>query len=469
MHNLRVLTSKIMLGYPPEFSETISPLWGIFHNRRSISPARVLLLAAILCTGKRTVCNLLRSVGMAFAKNYYTYHRVLSRAKWSELRGSERLLSMLLGAFAPSPETPLVFAMDETIERRWGKSIKARGIYRDAVRSSKSFFVKCSGLRWMVMALVAELPGTEGRTWALPFFTSLCPSERYFDDHTHRAQPKILSDWSRQMILQLARWTRGLKNRVYVVGDGSYATYELLDAAAAVGITMIVRMRMDSRLFDFPTPKPPSQRGPQPKVGARQAPFVKDLDQCKLTWKRVTISHWYGHKDKVMEIASATGLWYLSKNPIVPLRWVILRDPEGKLEPSVIATTDLEIDPVEAIRFFVRRWRIEVTFAEVRRHLGVETQRQWSDKAIQRSTPILMALFSIVTIWAWQLQDQGKLIIRKAAWYDKQHITFSDALAAVRTRIYGHNQLLTSPLDTPDEQLDRETRSLWEIIVSNVA
>lgn len=137
-----------------------------------------------------------------------------------------------------------------------------------------------------------------------------------------------------------------------------------------------------------------------------------------------------------------------------------LPDPEGKLEPSVIAATDLDIDPVEAIRFFVRRWRIEVTFAEVRRHLGVETQRQWSDLAIKRSTPILMALFSIITLWAWQLKDQGRLLIRKTAWYDKQHLTFSDALAAVRMRIYEHNQLLTSIPDTPDEQLNRETRSL---------
>ncbi|MEZ4684725.1 MAG: transposase [Bacteroidia bacterium] len=458
-----------MLKYPPEFSSLISPIWSVFHNRRTCPHAELLLLAAVLCTGKRTICNLLRSVGKAFEKRYHKYHRLLSRAPWSELSASCLILEMLIRTFGGEEGSPLVFAMDETVERRWGLRIKARGIYRDAVRSSKSFFVKCSGLRWMVMAFVPELPGTEGRCWALPFFTSLCPSERYYKKYTKRGEAKMLGDWARQMIWQLARWTVSLKRAIYVVGDGSYATYDLLHEASEVGVHMIVRMRMDSRIFDFPIPNPPSKRGPKPKVGQRQQPFIKPLDQCKLQWKKVTLSTWYGHMNKEMEITSGTGLWYKPGSPIVALRWVILRDPEGKLEPSVIATTDLELAPLIAIQYFVRRWRIEVTFAEVRRHLGVETQRQWSDKAIKRSTPILMALFSIVTLWAWRLKKDGKLIIRKAAWYDKKHITFSDALAAVRIRMYEHNQFSTSPLSTPNEELNMKMCSLWEIIASNVA
>lgn len=458
-----------MLDYPPEFSLLISPLWSIFHNRRSCLHAKVLLLAAVLCTGKRTVCNLLRSVGLSFEPTFHKYHRVLSRAKWSELRGSAYLLQIMIDLFLPDPLIPLVFAIDETIERRWGRRIKARGIYRDAVRSSKSFFVKCSGLRWMVMALVCELPGSSGRCWALPFFSSLCPSKRYFDTHTKRGKAKKLGDWSRQMILQLSRWTQGLGRTVYVVADGSYARFDLLHQAAQVGIHMIVRMRMDSRIFEFPDPNRPIKRGPKPKIGARQQPFVKELSQCKLKWKRAIFSAWYGHTHKHMDYTTATGLWYRSGKPIIPIRWVILRDPDGKLDPVVIATTDLEICPEQMVRFFIRRWRIEVTFAEVRRHLGVETQRQWADLAIKRSTPILMALFSIVTIWAWKLKEHNQLIIRKTAWYHKDHITFSDALAAVRTRIYQHNQFLTSTHNTQDEKLTHDIRSLWEIIVSNVA
>jgi hypothetical protein len=458
-----------MLKYPPEFSVLISPLWGIFPNVRSVPHAKLLLLASVLCTGKRTVCNLLRSIGKAFDTGYHKYHRLLSRASWSELRASRLLLELLIGAFGGSAGSPLVFAIDETIERRWGKRIKARGIYRDAARTSKSFFVKCSGLRWMVMAFIPEMPGTGGLCWALPFLTSLCPPKRYFEQHSQRRKAKKLGDWARQVILQLARWTKHLQRAIYVVGDGSYATYELLHEASKAGVHMIVRMRADSRIFDFPTPKPRSKTGPKPKIGARQQPFITPLEQCQLKWKTIVLSGWYGQSNKVLEIASGTGLWYLPRSPIVPLRWIILRDPEGKLEPLVIATTDLDLDPITAIQYFVRRWRIEVTFAEVRRHLGVETQRQWSDKAIKRSTPILMALFSIVTIWAWKLQQEGKVIIQKTAWYDKKHITFSDALAAVRTRIYEHNQFLSSTNDTRNQKLNEEYRSLWEIIVSNVA
>ncbi|MFC1460798.1 hypothetical protein ACETIH_29585 [Microvirga arabica] len=119
----------------------------------------------------------------------------------------------------------------------------------------------------------------------------------------------------------------------------------------------------------------------------------------------------------------------------MPIRWVLVRDPAGEFEPQALLCTDLAADPVEVLTWFVRRWSVEVTFAEVRRHLGVETQRQWSDKAIARTTPALLGLFSLVTVWADEALKVGWKP-RCAAWYVKSHPTFSDALAAVRARLW---------------------------------
>ena len=107
------------------------------------------------------------------------------------------------------------------------------------------------------------------------------------------------------------------------------------------------------------------------------------------------MSSWYGRKEhKTLEITSDTALWYRPGTPPRPVRWVLVRDPEGKRAPQAFFSTDITLDPAEIIALFVRRWQVEVTFAETRAHLGVETQRQWSDKAIARTTPALLGLYS---------------------------------------------------------------------------
>src|SRR5215211_763004 len=180
---------------------------------------KVLLVGAILSPVSRTVTNALRVMGLAQEKHFQNYHRVLNRDQWSCLAGSRILLKLLLKVFGVGDE--LVIGFDDTVERRRGKKIKAKGIYRDAVRSSKSFFVKTSGLRWLSFMLLSEIPWAK-RVWALPFLTVLAPSQRY---HQDRGMPhKKLIDWARQMIAQLRR---SLPNRaLVVVADSTYAAIE---------------------------------------------------------------------------------------------------------------------------------------------------------------------------------------------------------------------------------------------------
>jgi len=375
-----------MLRLPPEFQSTISVFSSIFSSRVWIK-AQVLLSGAICCPGSRTICNLLRSVGLSEEKRFHKYHRFLSKDSWSALRLSQVLLKSLIEAFLPSG-SPLIFGIDETIERRWGAKISKRAIYRDAVRSSASHFVKCSGLRWMCLMLLTPLPWLKKGCWALPVLTALCPSERYWQGRSQPRVHKSLMDWAAQLLTWLARYTRTLNRRVYLVGDGTYATYELMGRAANLGVGLITRMRMDARLFHFPPPPVKGKRGPKPKIGKRILGMAKRLVDQRIKWTEVVFDEWYGKTDKVMLITWGDVIWSRHSHQKVPLRWVLIKDPEGKLDPVLLACTDMETSAIDIVQFFVRRWQVEVTFAEVRRHLGVETQRQWSDLAIERRRPL---------------------------------------------------------------------------------
>jgi len=416
-----------MFKLPPEFSGIISVFSPLF-SKTIFERAGQLLLGTILTHGKRTVCGILRTLGLKDIKNWDLYHRILSRAKWSPLKSSFQLLGLLVKQFCPSKT--LIIGIDETIERRWGSKIKARGIYRDAVRSSKGHFVKCSGLRWICVMLLCPIPWAN-RIWALPFLTVLAPSERYHDQLGK--QHKKMSDWVRQICFLIRRWLPDFQ--LIIVGDGSYAVMELF-ATTRMYLTWIARFRMNASLYDFPPPYRKGQQGRPPQKGARQISLHQRLTDKKTKWQYIKFSQWYGEKDKVMEITSGTAMWYRAGKPINSIRWVLVRDPEEKTDPTPIVSTDLDLDPFDIVRHFVKRWPVEVTFEEVRAHLGVETQRQWSDLAILRSTPILMALFSIITLWANQLVSMQKLTVFQTAWYNKPYPTFSDAVASVRYRIW---------------------------------
>lgn len=428
-----------MITLPEEFSKQISAFAPLF-SKKVFEHAKVLATGALLVIGRRTVCSALRAVGLQSEKRFHKYHRVLSLAKWSPYRAAPILLKLVVERFTASGE-PLVFGIDETLERRWGSNIKARGIYRDPVRSSRSHFVKCSGLRWMCLMLLTPIHWA-GRVWALPFLTVLAASKRYYQNKGKKH--KKLTDWARQMILQLKRWLPDRK--LVVVADSTYSCYGLLDAVRPYAC-IISPLRLDARLFDFSPPRPKGKPGPNRKVGERQPTLEARLTSLQTQWQTWGISEWYGKKQRVVQIATGTALWYKSGEPIVPLRWILIKDSDGELEPIALLCTGLDMSPIEAITFFVRRWAVEVTFEEVRCHLGVESQRQWSDKAIARTTPALMALFSMVAIWADELHRTGNLHVATCAWYQKSHPTFSDAIASVRRQIWRNQKFLTSYLE----------------------
>lgn len=441
---------------PPEFAAVMVAFQPLF-SKSVFEHAQVLAVGAILAPGRRTVASVLRIMGLSRLKIFQNYHRVLSRARWSPRRGAQILLALLTDAFAG--KGPLVFGIDDTLERRRGAKIKAKGIYRDPVRSSKGHFVKASGLRWLSVMYLAEISWAR-RVWALPFLTVLCPSERYHVGQ--RRRHKRLTDFARQSLLQLRRWLPG--QALVVVCDSSFAALDFL-AAVREHVTVVTRPRLDAALFEPAPPRPPGTVGRPRKKGERLPSLQAILEDERAVWTPLRASHWYGRSAYRVEVATGEAVWTNRGKPVVPIRWVLVRDPAGKLAPKAFLCTDQAAPPLEILSWFARRWCMEVTFEEVRRHLGVETQRQWSDLAILRTTPCLLSLFSVVTLMAHRLHSEGRMELRQAVWYQKEVPTFSDALAAVRRCLWREQHFVisgraTETLQIPKALFERLTETL---------
>ena len=412
---------------------TILGAFARLFSTRIWEHVKILLIGAILSPAERTVTAALRVMGLSGEKHFENYHRVLNRALWSSLEASHILLGLLIRTFAS--RGPIIMGLDDTIERRRGAKIKAKGIYRDPVRSSHSHFVKASGLRWLSLMMLAPIPWAE-RVWALPFLTVLAPSERYYTGKAR--QHKKLSEWAYQMVLQTRRWLP--ERLLVVVADSSFAVIGLLWQLRQLKnpICMITRFRMDAALYE-PVGPVPGKMGRPRKKGNRLPTLEKVAEDKDTSWKRLTVQEWYAEKKRDIEITSQTAIWYHSGKPPLPIRWVIVRDPKKIFKTQALLCTDMTVSPEQIIEWFVRRWQVEVTFHEVRTHLGVETQRQWADLSILRSTPALLGLFSIVTLLANVHAKKQKLPVQQAAWYIKKLPTFSDALRIVKRTLLSHH------------------------------
>jgi hypothetical protein len=347
---------------------------------------------------------------------------------------SRILLGLLVEAFVP--EGPLILGIDEPLERRWGKKIRAKGVYRDPVRSSHQRFVKVSGLRWICVMLLAPVPWAK-RVWALPFLSALAYSERYAREHGKRH--KKITEWAWQMLLLVRRWWPDRK--VVAVSDRQYASLKLLDRCRKLSnpITFVARLRLDAALYEPAPPRRVGQRG-RPRLKGKRLPNLSTVaEDPATTWNPITVAEWYGGEERTVEIVSETALWYSTGLPAVPLRWVLVRDPQGVFRTQAVLCTDLCTEPETITSWFIRRWRIEVTFQEMRRHLGFETQRQCSEMAIRRTAPALLGLFSLVILFADRQKARLLAGVKRAAWYDKRLPTFADTLALVRKELWAHS------------------------------
>jgi hypothetical protein len=303
------------------------------------------------------------------------------------------------------------------------------------------------------MMWLVHLPFAQ-RVWALPFLTALAPSERYYTEHGRA--PKKITDWARQMVFQVRR---SLPTRdLVVVADSAYAASDFLHACTSLvqPVTVITRLRLDAALYE---PAPPYSGIGRPRKKGRRWPTPQQLiDNPDTVWQPVTLP-WYDHRPRELEIAAFTAVWYHNGLPAVPIRFVLIRDVAGKFDPQVLLSTNLSVSPEQILAFFMRRWQMEPTFRHVREHLGVETQRQWSDKAIARTTPLLLGMFSLVTLLANAILARHDIPLHSAAWYPKPLPTFSDALALVRSHLWAY---FTFQISQEEPDMIKVPRALLE-------
>jgi hypothetical protein len=290
MPTLPTMMIRVLAPFAPLFSE------------RVFEHVQVLMAGAILTPGKRTVSSALRAMGLDQRRTFHRYHRVLSRAKWSSMEASRILLDSLVETFV-AEGAPLVVGIDETLERRQGKKIAAKGIYRDPVRSSHTHLVKTSGLRWICVVLLAEVPWAS-RVWALPFLSALAYSERYAQEQGKRH--KSLTEWAWQMLSLVRRWYP--ERQIVAVADGGYASLKLLDRCRRrkKPITFITRLRLDAALYEPAPPRYPGRIG-RPRLKGERLPNLWVLAKDpKTDWMPITVAHWYGSKKRTVEVVSET-------------------------------------------------------------------------------------------------------------------------------------------------------------------
>jgi len=272
MLTVPVTLTRLIVRFAPLFSKRV---W---------EHVQVLVVGALLAPGQRTVTAVLRVMGLSQERHFENYHRVLNRARWSSLATARVLLELVVDSFAPTGV--VVIGLDDTLERRRGAKIKAKGIYRDPVRSSRSHLVKASGLRWLCAMVLAEIPWA-GRVWALPFLTALCPSQRY---HQQRGQRhKSLPQWAGQLIGLIHRWLPG--RQVVVVTDSSFAVIELLKQVSETPeVSLITRLRLDAALYDPAPVRATQQHGRPRKKGARRPTLQQMLTDPQTRWARLTVA-----------------------------------------------------------------------------------------------------------------------------------------------------------------------------------
>ena len=422
---------------------------------RTLENLGVLLRGALLATGQRTVTACLVAAWPWVTKHWSAYENVFRRARL-DLRVLARTLCRMVLALVPS-DVPLLLVIDESLVRRYGPYVPAVGMHRDAVRSSRGRHQVTPGHKWVTLGVVVRLPFME-RPVALPVFsvlyTSAKPAKRNRRGPLHRRH-RTVAELALLMVRWVVRWAPG--RRFCLVGDGAYGTHDLAGAfQAASKHPGLRRVRLVSRFkFDgatFAPPPPYSGRG-RPRVKGEQLPSPAAVAADAATvWERVRVA-WYGATRKDVLVCSRTGLWYRKGSGAKWVRWVVVRDPDGKRRDEVFFTTEMELAHKEIVEVFVRRWSIETTFQEARSLLGLETLRNWTVESVRRSVPMLLGLYTFTVVWFARHVGDPEAYKRQRPWYKKASVTFSDMLAAARQDVLSERLSARSGAETNESKV----------------
>jgi hypothetical protein len=411
---------------------------------------QLLAVAAVLTTGRRTVSNLLRTLGHLAQGAPSSYHRVLSEAHWSGLRLAAVLTRFLLRRLWPAGTITLVG--DDTVTEHPGRQVYGKARHRDPVRSSHSYTAWRWGHKWVVLAVLVRFPFAT-RPWALPVLVGLYRSQK---DNQKRGRPHKTPAQVMQVLLRLLlRWFPDRSFRF--AGDGGYGSHEMADCAQKTQgrLHLVSKFHPRANLYQPPPPvlgKKPSGR-PRQK-GAKLPSPQQVVAESARTRHNVA---WYGGGRRDVEVVSGVGHWYKGGVGLVWVRWVFVHDNSGTHRDEYFYTTDPTLTPVAVIESYTERWNIETTFAELRAYLGLETTRGRCAKTVLRAEPCLFSLYSVVALWYEPLPPEAQ---EEAGvdWEGKATVTFSDAITAVRRWLWTDWVFATAGQDAPFAKLPEPLR-----------
>jgi hypothetical protein len=406
------------------------PLLSLFRPAftfATFARARLLGVAAILTTGRRTVANLLRTVADLTEGDPSSYQRVLSLAQWSALSLAAILVRFLIQHFWPQGRIRIVG--DDTVTEHKGKKVYGKARHRDPVRSSHSYTAWRWGHKWVVLAVLVRFPFAT-RPWALPVLVSLYRSK---EDNLKRQRPHRTPAQLMQLLLRvLLRW---FPDRQFVfAGDQGYGSHEMarLAGGSRGRLAVVSKFYPDANLFE---PPPAYQGKGRPRVKGAKLPTPQEV-VAKAQRTRLNVA-WYGGGRREVEVVSGTGHWYKAGEGLVFVRWVYVHDLSGTHRDEYFYSTDAGMTPQEIIEEYTGRWNIETTFEEARAYLGLESTRGRCQRTVLRAEPCLLGLYSVVALMYWLLpesdQEQGTI-----DWDGKRAVTFSDAITAVRRWLWAH-------------------------------
>jgi hypothetical protein len=391
----------------------------------------LLALAAILTVGGRTIAKLLRTLGALAPGHPSSYHRALSHRRWPTRRLARRYIAAVLARFAP--RGPVELAGDDTVTEHPGDKVYGQGCHRDPVRSTHSFTAYRWGHKWVVLAVLVRFPFCR-RRWALPLMVALYrPEAKGIDGVTKRAH-KTPVDLLGQMLRILIRWFPD--RRFVCCADGNYAAHELAELAGAHPgrLTLVSKFYPEANLFEPPPPVLGKRPAHRPRKKGEELPAPAQV--VRETPKRPVLTvAWYGGERRRVEVVTGVGSWYRSGRPLVPVRWVFVRDRSGTHRDEYFFTTDVTMSPRAVIETYTGRWNIETTFQEARSYLGLETTRGRVRNTVLRAEPSLLVLYTLV-VWLYAELPLRYRRVHAVVWSGKVDVTFSDAITAVRRYLW---------------------------------
>lgn len=412
---------------PPRAARAIFGDFAPAFTARTGQRLQTLTLGAILVPGNRTFTHILAFLAGLVQGHYTSYYRVFSRAPWLWQKLG-RILAALVIDLVPQNE-PVFVLGDTTVTEHRGAKVYGKGRHRDAVRSSHSYTAYRWGHQWVALAIAVPLISVITRRWALPVLVALYRTQSVNEAEGRRH--KTPSDLSRQLMHLLLTWFPGRK--FIFVGDGDFSSHEMARFAHRhrKQLTFVGKFYADARLYDLP---PTYSGNGRPRIKGDKRPQPQEVVAGATPWKARV--NWYGGGRRQVGLVNGKGHWYKAGRGLVPVRWVYVVDREGTHRPEYFFSTDPEMSVRQIVESYTLRWNIEVTFEEIRAHLGFNTTRHFKKTAVQRVEPCLMGLFTVVTlIWQTDLR-QRKVRIAQQPWYSKEQPTFADALRAVRERIW---------------------------------